>query len=60
MKEELVTITKEQLEKLKRSQRLLQALQAGGVDNWEQYYEATRDFYRDEYGDEEDQEELDV
>lgn len=35
--EETVTISKEEYEELLESQKILDALYAGGVDNWEWY-----------------------
>lgn len=37
MEQETVTITKEEHERLKRAERLLDALNSAGVDNWEGY-----------------------
>lgn len=39
-----VKINAKQLQKLERSQRMLDALLAGGVDNWEWYSESLKDF----------------
>lgn len=36
-KEEMVTITKKLYNQLTRDARILRALEAGGVDNWEGY-----------------------
>lgn len=43
-----VTIPKEAYERLTRQANLLEALEAGGVDNWEGYHEATKEFYADD------------
>lgn len=51
--DETVTISKKAHEKLLRAQRLLLALEAGGVDNWEGYHESTKEFYKKEFGDDE-------
>jgi|GEM_PF-3326977 len=48
----LVTITKEAHERLLRQSEKLSALEAGGVDNWEWYYESLRGFYAEEDEDE--------
>lgn len=45
-----VKISKRELEELYRSQRKLQALEAGGVDNWEWYDESLKELRKeDEY-----------
>ena len=38
--EDLVYMTKEEYEDLQKSARILEALQAAGVDNWDGYDEA--------------------
>jgi len=43
MSEETVTISKEYLEELERESRILGALYAAGVDNWEWYDDALAD-----------------
>ena len=40
MSEQFVTITKKEYEKLKEDRRLLEALVAAGIDNWDGYDEA--------------------
>ncbi len=47
---ELVMVTKTHLDRLERSSRLLRALEAGGVDNWEGYHHAPKAFYKEELG----------
>jgi len=49
----MVLITEVELAKLERSHKLLKALEAGGVDNWEGYHNATKKFYREELGEDE-------
>lgn len=49
----LVTITKEAHDRLLDSERKLNALEAGGVDNWEWYYDSLKD---NGYFDDEDDE----
>ena len=43
-----VKISAKRLEELERSQRKLNALEAGGVDNWEWYDESLTDFRKEE------------
>lgn len=43
-----VKLSKKQYEELLRAQRKLSALEAGGVDNWEWYDEAMREFRQEE------------
>lgn len=45
---ESVTIPKSKYEELLRDQRLLDALHAGGVDNWEWYGEAYSEAFPEE------------
>lgn len=45
---EEVTITKRRLAVLEHSHKLLRALEAGGVDNWEWYSEAYREAFPNE------------
>ncbi len=45
---ETVTISKEKYEQLLKDSELLAALEAGGVDNWEWYYESTKHLYEGE------------
>jgi hypothetical protein len=45
---ETVTISKTEYDKLIEDQLILQALYAGGVDNWEWYDESLRDLQEDE------------
>lgn len=45
-------LSKERLEQLLRAEKMLQALEAGGVDNWEGYHYATGHLFKDD--DEED------
>lgn len=46
--EETVTITKKHYNDLLEDSRLLQCLQNAGVDNWDWYSEALKEFYGDE------------
>lgn len=48
METEKVTIEKEEYEELLRDQRMLDALKAGGVDNWEWYDDSLEDFFAEE------------
>lgn len=41
-------LSKERLEQLLRAEKLLLALEAGGVDNWEWYHESTKHLYQDD------------
>lgn len=43
-----VKISAKRLQQLERSQRILDALEAGGVDNWEWYSESLKDFRKEE------------
>lgn len=47
MSEEMVTITKSEYDELLNDSRILQALYAGGVDNWEWYDEALSELGED-------------
>lgn len=47
MKEGMITISMSRYEQLMASERKLEALEAGGVDNWEWYDEAM-EAYQDE------------
>lgn len=49
-----VLIDEDRLVQLKRSHKLLRALESGGVDNWEWYSEAYREAFPEEM-DEEDE-----
>lgn len=40
--------TKDEWDKVQKRLALLDALEAGGVDNWEGYHESTRHLYGDE------------
>ena len=46
--QDLINITKVEYDELVASQNLLLALQAGGVDNWEWYWESVKHLYEDE------------
>ena len=46
-KPDTVTITVEEHESLLSSQRMLQALEGAGVDNWSGYDYAMEDFYNE-------------
>ena len=48
MTEEMVTITKKEYEQLTYDSRKLEALEAGGVDNWEWYDESLKEFREEE------------
>jgi len=55
--ENVVTMTRKQYDTLVRDQKILQALEAAGVDNWEGYDEAMGmlgegESYEDIYGEE--------
>lgn len=45
-----------ELERLKKRERLLLALEAGGVDNWEWYGDSINDHYPEHFKDEDDEE----
>lgn len=49
---ETVTITLSEYNSLKRDSEMLDALEAGGVDNWEWYGESLSDFFAEEEDDE--------
>lgn len=44
MSEETITITKAEYIRLRKSDLFLEYLQGGGVDNWEWYDEACREY----------------
>ncbi len=50
MTEEMITISKKRYESLLESEKELDCLHAGGVDNWEWYHESLQDggFFDDE------------
>ena len=50
----MILVFEDHLNMLERSHKLLLALEAGGVDNWEGYHHATKEFYREELGEDED------
>lgn len=43
MDNEMVTITKKEYDELFKAAQTLAALEAGGVDNWEWYYDSLKD-----------------
>lgn len=43
-----MTISNKRLKELERAERKLQALEAGGVDNWEWYGESLSEFHKEE------------
>ena len=43
-----VTITQKEYDSLIKDSEILQALYAGGVDNWEWYDQSLKDFYGDD------------
>jgi len=45
MSEEMVEITAARLKSLEHSERILEALEAGGVDNWEWYSDSINMYY---------------
>ena len=45
---ETIIISKQKYERLLKQAELLGCLESGGVDNWEGYYESTKDFYKDD------------
>ncbi len=47
MKQELVTITKEEYQSLKEDSLLLRHLRAAGVDNWEGWDDAIEQFHEE-------------
>jgi len=51
-----VTITKKRLDDLLKAEAELDALHAGGVDNWEWYYESLKNADLAEDDDEDDEE----
>ena len=48
LKDTEIVILKSEYEALMRCQLILDALYAGGVDNWEWYDESLRDLFEDE------------
>lgn len=46
---EEVSIALEEYRQLKKDAAKLQALESGGVDNWEWYYDSLRDYYVDPF-----------
>jgi hypothetical protein len=54
MENEMVTISKKLYDRLLDSEKMLRALQAGGVDNWEWYGDSLRDAGYFEDDDDED------
>lgn len=48
---ETITITLDEYHELVAAQELLSALEAGGVDNWEWYYESTKHLNGDDEDD---------
>jgi hypothetical protein len=51
MEEEMVTISKKKYESLLEDSRVLDALHAGGVDNWEWYSESIQEHYPEYFDD---------
>lgn len=49
MTEDTVTITKEEYDSLVRADKMLTALEIGGVDNWAWYSEAYREAFPEEF-----------
>ena len=49
--QDTITITKNEYTRLLRAELFLQALEAGGVDNWDWYGEAYNDFLKSAYED---------
>lgn len=45
--EEKVTISKKEYDSLIKSQHILNALEQGGVDNWEWYGDSIRDYFKE-------------
>lgn len=45
-KEEMITITKEEYDRLQDRDFKLSCLEGGGVDNWEWYDESLEDYYK--------------
>lgn len=48
---DMITITRKKYDSLMADRKLLRALEAGGVDNWEWYGEATRGLFDDDNDD---------
>ncbi len=46
-----VPCTQEEYDRLVQRVKLLACLEAGGVDNWEGYHHATKEYYEDELND---------
>lgn len=46
--EDTITISKKEYNDLTRAQRKLNALEAGGVDNWEWYGDSLESFWEEE------------
>lgn len=45
MNEEMITISKKRYDELVDQEEMLEALQAGGVDNWEWYGESLSEYW---------------
>lgn len=45
MEKETVTISKKEYEELLHRDKMLTALESGGVDNWEWYFESLQEYY---------------
>lgn len=54
MEEEKVTITKQRFDELRKAEAVLNALEAGGVDNWEWYSKSLEEHLPAEFKDLED------
>lgn len=48
-----ITISEDRYDELVRAEKMLSALEAGGVDNWEWYSESLREFFKEEDDEEE-------
>lgn len=48
-----ITIPIERYNKLVRAEKMLSALEAGGVDNWEWYSESLQEFFKEDDDEEE-------
>lgn len=53
--EQTITITVKRFKDLEMSEAKLTALENGGVDNWAWYSESLKDFYKEYYGDEDEE-----